>query len=230
MPRSLLILMIAVPLAVAGLLLAGAGVVPVYAGYQVGVCLVLPLIVDLGRRRWGWRRHLAHLGLVGPGTGRAFGLGLALAAVAAGGILGFFAWGGERFLTAAQVTRALAAWGIRPGDLTGLVPFMAVVSGPAEELFWRGFCAAELRPHPSRWLRLGLPSFLYASYHAATVPALLPSPLLTGVALAAVAGAGLAWAWLRERTGSVWPALLSHGAAAGAYMVVARQLLTRAGG
>ncbi len=29
----------------------------------------------------------------------------------------------------------------------------------------------------------------------------------------------------RERTGSVWPALRSHGAAAGATMVVARQLL-----
>jgi len=227
MPRPLLLLMIIVPLVVAALLLAGAGVAAVYAFYQVGVCLVLPVAVDLGRRRWSWRRHLAHLGLTGPGTGRGVALGLGLGVIAGGAILAFFAVGGERFLTGDQVARALAAWGIAPGELTGLVPFMAAVSGPAEELFWRGFCAAELAGRTGRAVRLLVPSLLYASYHAATVPPLLRSPALVVLALAAVAGAGLAWAWLRERTGSVWPALLSHAAAAGAYMVVARQLLAR---
>ena len=50
----------------------------------------------------------------------------------------------------------------------------------------------------------------------------LPVALLFMVAIFV---AGLGWGWLREKTGSVWPALLSHAGAAGAYMAVARPLL-----
>ena len=120
---------------------------------------------------------------------------------------------------------ALAAWQVDPAHLGGLLLFMALVSGPAEELFWRGFCAAELATVPSRALRLLVPSLLYASYHAATVPRLLRQRGLAVPVLVAVTGAGLTWAWLRERTGSIWPALLSHAAAAAAYTAVAGDLL-----
>jgi membrane protease YdiL (CAAX protease family) len=58
-----------------------------------------------------------------------------------------------------------------------------------------------------------------------TIQALVPVPWLAALMLAAVFGAGVGWAWLRERTGSVWPALLSHGAATTAYMLFARPSL-----
>lgn len=225
LPRRLLLLMIAAPAAVAAALLSGRGVLPVFGLYQVGVCLVLPAVVDLGRRRWSWRRHARHLGLIGPGTARGLGLGLLLAVLTAGGVLVIMQAVSGSLLQPEDVAAALAAWQVAPSDLGVLLLFMAVVSAPAEELFWRGFCAAELSALPSRALRLLLPSLLYASYHGVTIPRLMPSPLLAVAALAAVTGAGLVWAWLRERTDSVWPALLSHGAAAAAYTAVAKDLL-----
>lgn len=224
MARRILLLMIAAPVLVAVLLLAGAKVVIVFAAYQAGVCLMLPAVVNLGARRTGWRGHLVRLGLTGPGSGRAFAWGLALAVACGAGILAFFALWGRSRLQANAVADGLAPWGLGTGDLTGLLLFMALVSGPAEELFWRGFCAAELAPAP-RPLRLLLPSLLYTSYHAVTVPTLMPHRGLAALVLVAIALAGVGWAWLRERTGSVWPALLGHGAAAAAYMLVARRLL-----
>lgn len=225
LPRRLLLLMIVAPAAVGAALLSGRGVLVVFGLYQVGVCLLLPAVTDLGVRRWSWRRHALHLGLLGPGTARGIGLGLLLGVVAAGGVLGLYAAAHGRLLHAGDVEAALAAWRVDPADLGGLMLFMALVSGPAEELFWRGFCAAELAPMPSRTLRLLVPSLLYGSYHAVTVPQLMRSPVLAVPVLVGVTGAGLAWAWLRERTGSVWPALLSHGAAAGAYTAIAGHLL-----
>ncbi|MFO7608598.1 MAG: CPBP family intramembrane glutamic endopeptidase [Candidatus Krumholzibacteriia bacterium] len=224
MDRSLLLLMIAAPLLVVGLLLAGAGVAAVFGVYQVGICLLLPAALNVGARRLGWRGHLRHLGLAGPGSGRAVAFGLALAVVCGGGTLAIFAGWGRQQLAAEAVVAALAAWGLGPQHLAGMLPLMALVSGPAEELFWRGFCATELAAAP-RWQRLLLPSLLYFSYHAVTVTALMPQPALAASALAGVAGAGVGWAWLRERTGSVWPALLSHGAVAAAYTLVAVRLL-----
>lgn len=224
-PRPLLLLMIAAPAVVAAALLSGRGVPAVFGLYQGGICLLLPAVTDLGVRRWSWSRHARHLGLSGPGTVRGIGLGLLLSAVAAGGVMVLAAAARGRLPIPGDLAAALAAWGVGSADLGGLVLFMALVSGPAEELFWRGFCAAELAAVPARPLRLLVPSLLYASYHAATVPRLLQSPALAVPVLVGVAGAGLAWAWLRERTGSVWPALLSHGAAAGAYTAVARHLL-----
>ena len=225
LPRGLLLLMIMAPAAVAAALLSGRGALVVFGLYQVAVCLLLPAVTNLGVRRWSWRRHARHLGLTGPGTSRGIGLGLLLAVVTAGAVLGFYAVVRIRGLEAGGVQAALAAWQVDPAHLGGLLLFMALVSGPAEELFWRGFCAAELAKVPSRALRLLVPSLLYASYHAATVPRLLPSAVLAVPLLVAVTGAGLTWAWLRERTGSIWPALLSHAAAAAAYTAVAGDLL-----
>jgi membrane protease YdiL (CAAX protease family) len=224
MDRKLLLVMIAAPLLVVVLLAAGAGIAAVFGVYQLGICLLLPAVVNVGVRRRGWRAHLRHLGLAGPGTGRAVAGGLALAALCGTGVLAFFAWWGTPRLVAGDVVAALAAWGLGPQHLAGLTALLALVGGPAEELFWRGFCATELAAAPRRW-RLLLPSLLYASYHAYTLHALAPQPALAAAALAGVAGAGVGWAWLRERTGSVWPALLSHGTAAAAYTLVAARLL-----
>jgi membrane protease YdiL (CAAX protease family) len=43
--------------------------------------------------------------------------------------------------------------------------------------------------------------------------------------MAAIFAAGFGWGWLREKTGSVWPALLSHAGATVGYMIVAPPLL-----
>jgi len=221
-------LMLALPpaLVVAGLLVMH-DVFAVFALYHVGACLALPAAVNLARRRMGWAGHAAAVGLTGPGTRRGVLLGMVLAAASVALVLGVFAIRGADWLAGNTVTDALASWGAPPDRWPALMLFMVVVNGPAEELYWRGFVATELAEARSRAARLLLPSACYASYHGVTVLLLVRSIEAAVLMLVAVLVAGLCWAWLRERTGSVWPALLSHTAATAAYMAVARPLLER---
>ena len=56
----------------------------------------------------------------------------------------------------------------------------------------------------------------YASYHGLTVYLLVGDLPVALLFLVIITSAGFCWGWVREKTGSVWPALLSHaGAAAG---------------
>jgi len=224
-PFSLLLLMLAAPAVVVGLLLAFHDVFTVFGVYHLGICLVLPLVANVAGARMTVAEHGARLGLTGRGTGRAMILGLVLALVMGGGMLGVFALWGERLLAGNAVVETLADWGAPPARHGPLFVFMALGNAPAEELFWRGFVASEMPDTVSRPQRLLLPSICYASYHAATVLLFIPDARVAFLMLAAVLMAGTFWAWLRERTGSVWPSLLSHTGATLAYMAVARPLL-----
>jgi membrane protease YdiL (CAAX protease family) len=219
-------LMIAAPASVVVALLVFRSALLVFVLYHVGFCLLLPLVVDLRRRGWNLRTHFRHLGVAGPGAARAFGQGLGIAGVTAA-VAGLALVAARDGLpTGANLTAALARWGV-PADRAGpVLVFIALVNGPAEELFWRGFVAAELRPAAGRLRRLLTPSLAFAGYHAVTIPALVPEPALAGLMLGAVLVAGTSWAWLRERTGSLWPALLSHTIAGAMYAAVAADLLT----
>jgi membrane protease YdiL (CAAX protease family) len=217
--------MVAAPAVVVVALLGFHDVFAVFVSYHVGMCLVVPAVVNLGPRARSWREHAAALGLVGPGTRRGVILGAVLGAAGAALVLGAFRLRGAEWLAGNDVAGALVSWGASPSRWPALVVFMVVVNGPAEELFWRGFVATELADVRSRARRLLVPSACYASYHAVTVLLLVDSSEAAVAMLAAVLGAGVLWAWLRERTGSVWPALLSHAAATAAYMAVALPLL-----
>ncbi|MCP4570998.1 MAG: CPBP family intramembrane metalloprotease [bacterium] len=226
MAPLLLPLMIGAPAVVVIALLAFHDVFAVFASYHVGICVLLPMAVNLGWRRLGWSDHVGTLGLTGPGTRRGLALGTALGAASAVLILAAFQLRGTEWLANNAVTATLESWGATSDRWPALVLFMVVVNGPAEELFWRGFVANEMADVRSRANRLLLPSACYASYHAVTVLLLVRSLEAAALMLTAVFGAGIFWAWLRDRTGSVWPALLSHAAATAAYMAVALPLLT----
>ena len=213
------------PAAVVGGLLLVKNLLVVFAVYQLGFCLVLPAIRNLALRGSGLGQHLDHLGLGGPGTGRNILLGLALGAVFAAGTLGAFRWFGDLFLAGHDVPAVLSAWGVDRSNVRLVFWFMVLANGAVEELYWRGFVHTELarcRPRPFVVL---LTAACYASYHGVTVLLLVGDPAVALLFMAAIFGAGVFWGWLRERTGSVWPALLSHAAAAAAYMTVARPLL-----
>jgi membrane protease YdiL (CAAX protease family) len=114
---------------------------------------------------------------------------------------------------------------VGPRDVSLVFWFMALVNGPAEELYWRGFVHTELADDPGRLRILVLTAACYAAYHGVTVFLLLSSWLWSGAILALIWSAGLFWGRLRETTGSVWPPLLAHTGAAAAYMIAARPLL-----
>ncbi len=94
---------------------------------------------------------------------------------------------------------------------------------------------------PPITLTIILPALLYTSYHVVTIgrlvgfgggatdAAAIGSTIGATLMIAGILGAGLLWGWLRRRTGSVWPALLSHSGAVIAYLAVHLWLLRLTG-
>ncbi len=213
------------PGVVVACLLAGRNVFAVFAIYHLGFCLLLPAAFNLLRRGFSFSDHLAFLGLTGPGTLRGILSGLGLGVVLACGTILAFRWFGEIFLADQNVPAVLSDWGVGKGNIPLLFWFMFLINGPAEELYWRGFVHSEMSGRQPRSVAILLIAACYASYHGVTVFLLVGDLSIALIFLAAILAAGLGWGWLREKTGSVWPALLGHAGAAAAYMVVARPLM-----
>jgi membrane protease YdiL (CAAX protease family) len=144
----------------------------------------------------GWRGAGALAGPARLGTGSLVGWGAfgLLASLGAGAL---YAW------AAGQVWEGLVPPPL-PEQLefaapAGLVFALVVLTAPlAEELFFRGFVCAGLASRWG-WGRAALASaVLFAASHGSL-----------GVAGPALL-AGLVFAWLYRRTGSVWPAILAH--------------------
>lgn len=197
----------------------------VFGAYHLGFCLFLPAAYNLLRRRFSLRQHLDFLGLTGPGAPRGMMLGLGLGIVLAGGTLLAFRFLGDVFLADHNIPAILTQWGVDPKTMPLLYWFMVLINGPAEELYWRGFVHREMAERQPRGKTLLLIAACYASYHGVTVYLLVGDLIVALLFLAAILAAGFGWGWLREKTGSVWPALLGHAGAAAAYMIVARPLL-----
>lgn len=197
----------------------------VFAIYHLGFCLLLPAAKNFLHRRFTISDHLEYVGLTGPGTMRGVLLGLGLGVILAGGtILAFRLFGGV-FLADQNIPEILGRWGVDQGNMPLMFWFMVLVNGPAEELYWRGFVYGEMSDGKPRTATILLTSACYASYHGVTVFLLNPNVPVAVLFMVFIFAAAFGWGWLREKTGSVWPALLAHAGATAAYMVVARPLL-----
>ena len=213
------------PLVVVACLLAGRNVFAVFVVYHLGFCLTLPAVQNFLRRRSTISDYLEFLGLTGPGTVHGLLLGLGLGVILAGGtILAFRLFGGI-FLAGHNVPEILGRWGVDQGNMPLLFWFMILVNGPAEELYWRGFVHGEMSDRKPRMATILLIAACYAGYHGVTVFFLVANLPVALLFMVAIFAAGFGWGWLREKTGSVWPALLGHAGAAAAYMIVARPLM-----
>jgi membrane protease YdiL (CAAX protease family) len=91
------------------------------------------------------------------------------------------------------------------GDETLLVSVLAVVliaglAPIAEELFFRGFLFGGLRKRFSLWPAAIIAGIVFGAIHAPTgVTAVIP-----------LAGLGVMFCWLYEKTGSLWPSVIAH--------------------
>ena len=200
-----------------------------FAMYQVSICLVAPAIESRLRGR-SWRQHAALLGLTDASDDRrrshhgwtpAIILGLVTALVTGG----FLVLTGDRFLDPDRLESTVAGWGVPPEQVLMMLVVMTMLNAAAEELFWRGYFpgrVTETRPglRPPIALTVILPALLYASYHAATIGHLVADTSGVVIMTGGVLAAGLFWGWLRQRTRSVWPPLLSHGGGVLAYLTV----------
>lgn len=215
--RHRLLAGLAAPLLVAlGLVLLRSAVF-VFAAYHLALCLVAPA--------WLARRAGRSLGA------HARSLGLARRGLQAGLVLGLvsalvpplaFALAPSLFPDADGLRAALAGWGLSAGAPASYLFFLALVNGPAEELYWRGWLLRE--PAPGRPTRLAL-ALLFTSYHALTIGRLAPTAPAAILLTAGVLAGALAWTWMRGRWRSVWPPLCSHAGATCGYLYVCARLL-----
>jgi len=212
--------MILAPTTVAVCLLALHDVWATFLCYHVLICLGIPLADSLVHRKRTFTGHLAYLGLAGPHWRRGVAAGLLLGLGSGGAVVGGFALWGEELLAGNRILEILADWGAGRERLFAMSVFLILGNGLAEELFWRGYLHRLLETVRRRWLAIGLPAACFASYHVATISRFVDSAATAGLFLGTVLGAGILWGWLRERTGSVWPALLGHNGATAGYVVV----------
>lgn len=78
---------------------------------------------------------------------------------------------------------------------------MALLIGPGEELFWRGFLQRRLAVHLGKWRGFFFATALYTIMHAGSL-----NPML----LVAALFCGAFWGWLYMRTGSLLTVVASH--------------------
>jgi membrane protease YdiL (CAAX protease family) len=189
----------------------------VFACYHVVLCLAVPAWMSRSAGL-SLSAHMQALGLARRGlqTGLALGLVSALAPP------GLFLLAPALFPDAVRLRAALVDWGLEAAAPAGFLFFLALVNGPAEELFWRGWLLRS--PSPGRGQQ-GLLAVLFTSYHAVTIGRLAPTVGAGALLLTGVLGAALLWTWSRARWQSVWPALLSHTGATCGYLFVCARLL-----
>jgi membrane protease YdiL (CAAX protease family) len=189
----------------AGTLTAGGGLYTLGLMWCPGIAaMATALVFRRNLRGLGWRlgnvRYLAV----------AYVLPLAYAAVAyvVVWILGLGAFSADG-LPAGQGLLSFLATNATVGVALSLLPAMG------EEIGWRGFLVPELARvtgftktallSGAIWAVWHTPLILFADYHSG-------APLWFGLACftVMVIGIGFAFAWLRLRSGSFWPAVLMH--------------------
>lgn len=105
------------------------------------------------------------------------------------------------------------------GDETLLVSILAVVliaglAPVAEELFFRGFLFGGLRKRFPLWPAAIIAGLVFGAIHAPTgITAVIP-----------LAGLGVAFCWLYEKTGSLWPCVIAHAINNGLALALAGSL------
>jgi membrane protease YdiL (CAAX protease family) len=205
-----------------------AGNAAMQAVYKGGKVLqfTFPLLAVVGLER-RWPRPLR------PTTrGLAFGVGFAaLVAVTAFGLYFGLLQHSTAFAQAPAMLRGkLSEFKLAtPLGFLGLAAFICVPHSLLEEYYWRWFVFGYLRQLVPLWPAIVLSSLGFMAHHVVVLGAFFPEhfwtaalPLSLGVAI----GGGV-WAWLYDRTGSIWAPWLSHLLIDAAIMVIGYVMLFR---
>jgi membrane protease YdiL (CAAX protease family) len=93
--------------------------------------------------------------------------------------------------------RSTLYWGSGLRGFVLAIVLGAILTGCVEELFFRGFLFVGLRRYLSFWPAAAISSLVFGLGHDLIFP-----QAITGILLA----------WLLDRTGSLWPCIIAHGA------------------
>ncbi len=205
--------------------LAGHSPAVQQTAYGVGKALqfAFPLVWVFCVQRQSIR--LGRPGWAGVPAGAAFGAVVFIAI-----LLGYHAWLGPAGLLAPAgkaIAARVAAFGLTgPAAFVGMAVFYALVHSFLEEYYWRWFFFGQLRrlmPVPAAVV---LSSLAFTIHHVIVLAAYFGwrSPA-TAVFSLAVAVAGVVWAWIYHRSGSLLGPWLSHALADAALFTIGHSLL-----
>jgi uncharacterized protein len=90
--------------------------------------------------------------------------------------------------------------------------FIACMHSLMEEYYWRWFVFGELRYRVSPALAIALSALAFMAHHVVVLAVYFPEHFFTGALPFAlcVAVGGAAWAWLYQRTGTIYSSWISH--------------------
>ena len=179
-----------------------------YAASKV-IQFAFPLlwIVCVERRRLSFAR---------PGTGGLrIGMAFGLAVAAAVWVLyfGFLKHSALLASTPAMVHNKMSQFQIdTPGRYLLFTLFLAGFHSLMEEYYWRWFVFRELRQRIGVWPANVLSSLAFMAHHVVILAAFLPERFWSAVvpfSLGVAVGGGM-WAWIYQRTQSLYAAWISH--------------------
>lgn len=124
-------------------------------------------------------------------------------------IFGGLSWLHVYLLDLERLRQLLLDWGFSgPGEI--LLVLVLILANPIlEEFYWRGYMFTKLRIRMSANLTILTTAAFYTLYHLLTIIPIF-SLAFSLIAVLPVFAAGLFWALIREKTGSITAAIISH--------------------
>jgi membrane protease YdiL (CAAX protease family) len=114
-----------------------------------------------------------------------------------------------------------------PGRYLMLATFITVPHALLEEYYWRWFTFGWLRRYVPLWLAVALSALGFMAHHTILLDNFFPGHFwtLTAPFSAGVAAGGAVWAWIYDRTGSLYAPWLSHILVDAALMLIGWEMI-----
>jgi membrane protease YdiL (CAAX protease family) len=165
-------------------------------------------------------------------TRRGLGLGLGFGLLVSAALFTLYAWVRQHThllaATPAQLRSKVEQFGLAtPAGYVALAAFLTVVHSLLEEYYWRWFVFGWLRREVSFAAAVVVSSLGFMAHHVIVLAVYFPERFFSAALpfSLCVAAGGAVWAWLYERTNSVYAPWLSHLLVDAAIMAVGYDLL-----
>ena len=174
----------------------------------VSVAILTFTLFRRGTRRRLWRS--IGLGRVGL---RSWGWAIGLPVLLSGGVVGILVLIGSSQLRVLPMTGS-AVVSFATGAVVVLLVALVITVG--EEIGWRGFMLPRVQQLTGKRRAAVLTGFLHGCFHlpliliASTYQVEGSRWIVAPLQVLMIAATGVLYAWLRDRSGSVWPAVIAH--------------------